>query len=212
MSPTLSIKFCCKRQISVRKKSFCWSQPLCLTGDPKGRIKLNRNVEMCRYCVGRIYSIQSLDRLGHQGDVRDDSAEILFQSHLQEALVSSSGMDRDVHFLMLSTQHFFCWPQHHPPSKVSWKMVLEMLLWHVKCLNHASFCPLTVARRGWCGPTRVLILLRTQSLFLRCKLEMWKSFLRHKHLVSKAWFLLSGSASRVQLSQPQRRTEVTRDL
>ena len=29
----------------------------------------------------------------------DDSAEILFQSFLQEALVSSSGMGRDVHFL-----------------------------------------------------------------------------------------------------------------
>ena len=29
----------------------------------------------------------------------DDSAEILFQSFLQEALVSSSGMGRDVHSL-----------------------------------------------------------------------------------------------------------------
>ena len=32
-----------------------------------------------------------------EGDLRDDSAEILFQSFLQEALVSSSGMGRDVH-------------------------------------------------------------------------------------------------------------------
>ena len=48
--------------------------------------------------------------------VRDDSAEILFQSFLQEALVSSSGMGRDVHSLMLSKQHFLC--RHgvaHPP-------------------------------------------------------------------------------------------------
>ena len=34
--------------------------------------------------------------MGHRGDMRDDSAEILFQSFLQEALVSSSGMGRDV--------------------------------------------------------------------------------------------------------------------
>ena len=31
-------------------------------------------------------SVQSLDRLGRRGDTGDDSAEILFQSFLQEAL------------------------------------------------------------------------------------------------------------------------------
>ena len=36
--------------------------------------------------------------------MRDDSVEILFQSFLQKALVSSSGMGRDVHSLMLSVQ------------------------------------------------------------------------------------------------------------
>ena len=41
-------------------------------------------------------SVQSLDQLGHHGDMRNDSAEILFQSFLQKALVSSSGMGRDV--------------------------------------------------------------------------------------------------------------------
>ena len=40
------------------------------------------------------------------GDMRDNSAEILFQSFLQEALVSSSGMGRNVHSLMLSTSAF----------------------------------------------------------------------------------------------------------
>ena len=40
-------------------------------------------------------AVRSHDRLGHQGDFRDDSAEILFQSFLQEALVSSSGTGRD---------------------------------------------------------------------------------------------------------------------
>ena len=63
-------------------------------------------------------SVQSLDQLGDQGDMRDLSAEILFQPFLQEALVSSSGMGRNVHFLMLSIQHFLCRPQSCPPSKV----------------------------------------------------------------------------------------------
>ena len=64
-------------------------------------------------------SVQSLDRLGYWGeDLRDDSAEILFQSFLQEALVSSSGIGRDVHYSMLSIQHFPCRPQRCPPSEV----------------------------------------------------------------------------------------------
>ena len=40
--------------------------------------------------------------LGRRRHMRDNSAEILFQSFLQEALVSSSGMGRDVQSLMLS--------------------------------------------------------------------------------------------------------------
>ena len=56
----------------------------------------------------------------------DDSAEIFLQSFLQEAIVSSSGLGRDVHSETLSVQHFLCQPRHHPPSKVPW-MVLESL-------------------------------------------------------------------------------------
>ena len=41
---------------------------------------------------GPISSVQSLDRLDRRGDMRDDSADIHFQSFLQEALVSSSGI------------------------------------------------------------------------------------------------------------------------
>ena len=63
-------------------------------------------------------SVQSLDRLGHWGDMRDDLVEILFQPFLQEAIVSSSGTGRDVHSLMLSIQYFLCRPQCHPLSKV----------------------------------------------------------------------------------------------
>ena len=42
-------------------------------------------------------SVQSVERLGRRVDLRDDSAEILFQSFLQEALVNSFGKGRDVH-------------------------------------------------------------------------------------------------------------------
>ena len=62
-----------------------------------------------------ISSVQSLDRVGRRGKMRDDSADFLSQSFLQEALVSSSGMGRDVHFLI---QHSLCCPRHRPPAKV----------------------------------------------------------------------------------------------
>ena len=55
-----------------------------------------------------VQSVQSLDRLSRRGDMRDDSAEILFQSFLLEAILSSSGKDRDVHSLTLSMKHFLC--------------------------------------------------------------------------------------------------------
>ena len=51
-------------------------------------------------------------------DMRDDSAEIFFQSFPKKAIVSSSGMGINVHFSMLSIQHFLCRPQRRPPSKV----------------------------------------------------------------------------------------------
>ena len=111
-------------------------------------------------------SVQSLDRLGRQEDMRDDLAEILFQSFLQEASVSSSGIGRDVHSLMLSIQHFLCRPRRRPPSKVPRRMVLERLSLRMTCPNHGNFPPLKVAWRGSCGPTRKLILLRTHSLDL----------------------------------------------
>ena len=62
--------------------------------------------------------LQSLDFVGHWGDTMDDSAEILSQSFLQEAIVSSSGMGRGVHSLTFSIQHFFFQPRRRPSSKV----------------------------------------------------------------------------------------------
>ena len=90
--------------------------------------------KLCKYI-----SVQSHEQLRHQGDMKDDSAEILFQSFLQEATVSSSAIGSNVHSVELSIQHFLCQPWSHSP----WEMVLERLLWRVTCPNHASFCLLT---------------------------------------------------------------------
>ena len=54
--------------------------------------------------------VQTPDRLGRREDMRDDSAEVLFQSFLQETLAISSGMGRDVRSLMLSIHYFLCRP------------------------------------------------------------------------------------------------------
>ena len=40
-------------------------------------------------------SVQSFERLGRRGDMKDDSAELLFQSLLQEAIVSSTGIRQE---------------------------------------------------------------------------------------------------------------------
>ena len=107
-------------------------------------------------------------------------------------------MGRAVHSLTLSIGYYLCRPRRCPPSKMPRGMVLERTLWRVTCPNHASFRLLTVARRGSCGPTRKLVLLRTQSLTLCSKEEMRRSFLRY--LVSKACILFSEWASRVHVS------------
>ena len=49
------------------------------------------------------------------GDMTDDSAEILFQSFLQEVIVSRSGVGRDVQFLVLYIQYFLCRPRRRLP-------------------------------------------------------------------------------------------------
>ena len=127
-----------------------------------------------------------------------------------EALVSSSGMSKDVHSLMLSIQHFLCRPRRRPPSKIPERMVWAGLLWwRVTCPKPASLRLLTVARSS-CGPIRKLILFHTQSLVLCSKWKMQRGFL--KHLVSKAWILFNQSVSRVHVSQPLKRLEATRNL
>ena len=55
--------------------------------------------------------------VGGRGDVRDDSAEIRFQTFLRKNIVSSSSMGEDVHSLTLSIQHFLRRPPRHSLSK-----------------------------------------------------------------------------------------------
>ena len=43
-----------------------------------------------------VSSIQSFDLLDRRGNIKDDSAEILFQSFLREAFVCSRSFERDV--------------------------------------------------------------------------------------------------------------------
>ena len=130
-------------------------------------------------------SVPSLERLGCREDMREISAQILFQFFLQEALVSSSGMSRDVHSLMLSILHFLCRLQHRSPSKMPWRMVLERLSWRVTCPNHASFPLLDSFQKCFLWTHKEVELLRTQSLVLCPKYEIRRSFLMH--LVSKSW-------------------------
>ena len=95
----------------------------------------------------RFSSVQFLDRLDRRGDTRYDSSEFLFQSFLREAIVSSSGMGRSVHSLMLSFQHFLCRPRRRPLCKVPSRLVLERLSYRcMTCPSHASVRLLTVAR------------------------------------------------------------------
>ena len=61
-------------------------------------------------------SVQPLGPSSRLGDMMNDSVEILFRPFLREAIVTSSGMDRDVHSLTLSIQYFRCRPQRRPST------------------------------------------------------------------------------------------------
>ena len=120
--------------------------------------------------------------MGRRKNTRDLSAEILFQSLVREANVSSSGLDKDVHSLTLSFQHLLCQPRRCPHSKVPWKIVLERLSWRMACLNHESFRLLPVARRGSCGPTR-------ESIFLHTSVVGLSTFTESSKCISPVQFL-----------------------
>ena len=61
-------------------------------------------------------TVLSLDWLGHRGNMGDNSADILFQSFLQEANLSSSGMGRDVHSIFNVVHPVFRLPTTASPT------------------------------------------------------------------------------------------------
>ena len=100
----------------------------------------------CPHCRNAVHvgiqfrSGQSPPRLGCWGDIRDDSAAYLFRPFLRMAIMSSSGLGRDVHPLTLSLQHFLCRPRRHPPSKVPCRILLLLLK---GCLSGTTFLNLS---------------------------------------------------------------------
>ena len=96
------------------------------------------------------------DWLGHRGEMKDDSAEILFQSFLQEAVVSSSDMGSDVHSLILSVQHFLYVHTPHTflPSCMMLNVVTQRgkqvtaILYDVEFNKDRGECPAAVSMNG----------------------------------------------------------------
>ena len=79
----------------------------------------------------------------------DDSAEILFQSFLQEALVNSSGMCRERPLFDVVHPAFPLLTTASPTLQDALKDGLgERLSWRVTCPNHASFRLSTELLRG----------------------------------------------------------------
>ena len=76
----------------IRCSGYCW-----FTVSSPNSLIHSKNNQRAVPVMYQFSSVQSLDHLNHRGDIRDDSAEILLQTFLQEALMSSSGMGRDVH-------------------------------------------------------------------------------------------------------------------
>ena len=142
---------------------------------------------------------------GGGGDMTDDSAEILFQSFVPEATVSSSGMGRDGQSLTLAIQDFLCRPRRRPLTKVPWRMVLERLSWRVTCPTHTTFRLLSIARRGYYGPrdanlalhperwvfsNEFLSLLNFFSFVCLVSLLCWLNYLSTDWLIC-SWFFSS---------------------
>ena len=105
------------------------------------------------------FSIQftPLNRLGRRGDMRDDSAEIFYQSLLWEAIVNSSSTD-------IATSTLWRYQSSNSSadhSNVPRKMVLERLAWRVTCPNHPIYITPSNVKAGLAAvPTSSIIFLR----------------------------------------------------
>ena len=89
--------------------------------------------------------VQSIDHWGHRGDMRDDSAEILFQSFQRGGLHKQFWHGQGCPLFDVIHPAFPLPAMALTLSKMLWRMVLEGLLQRMLCLNHASFCLLIVA-------------------------------------------------------------------
>ena len=70
--------------------------------------------------------------------MRDDSAEILFESCVREAIMSSSGMCRDVHPSTVSVQHFLRRPRRraaHPQGARTYDFAKALVTRHFRCIS-----------------------------------------------------------------------------
>ena len=125
--------------------------------------------------------VQSLDQMGRRGDVRDDPAEILFQSFLQETHVSSSGIGMNVHSLMLSIQHFLCRPRRRPQFMMPWRM-----FW--RCCHGVRHARTMQVFLSWQLPEKVPV--DPQGSWSCSALSFWSCALsrRHGEISLCAWF------------------------
>ena len=125
----------------------------------------------------------------------DDSAEILFKSFLQEALVSSSGMGKDVHFLMLSIQHVLCRPRHRPPSQGALKDGFGEAVVACNMPEPCEFPYLDSCQKNFLWVRKEVGFAQHPVVGLVLQVE------RYGEVSSGTWFLKSGSFSQSQQAE-----------
>ena len=120
---------------------------------------------------------------GPNGDMKDKSAEIFFRSFLQEALVRSSGMGKDVHSLMLSSSISSAdsGVTHLPRCPEGWFSSEAVVACDMS--EPCKFPSLGSCQWRFLWANMKLILLRTQEVGLvRQEKKMLRSFLMfHSH-------------------------------
>ena len=145
-------------------------------------------------------SVQSLDQLSCQENMRYNSAEILFQSFLLKVLVSSSGLGRGVHSLMLSIKHFFCRPRRRLLSKVPWRMILERLSWRVAYPETCKFPSLDTCQKRFLWTHEEVDLVLRPVVCLVLKVEDTEMF--QYALGFQSWILFYRVSKQLRVSQP----------
>ena len=112
--------YTCKEIFSVRFLGFVlpddvliifWHRRGVFTSLCDGTSIMATTLKQSRIRRVQLISVQFFDRFGRRSSMADYSVENLFPSFLQQALVISSGMGRDVHSLLLSIQHLLCRPR-----------------------------------------------------------------------------------------------------